>query len=243
MVSLFSCGKILGNPIQIYRKNDTMAKNTVMVMHVVFFGGIVMIKCLVTLTLYMLVPIVLCASEKFVYNEAKVAEITRGAQSEISCLSIHCVNGGGCSGVVKYHACKKDGKVFKIIYTGYTTDSMVELKNYTVSEGKIDEFDEILAELQKMGIFEMEDIDLEKLPVNELADNPWEDSFYQLPRASNFISFEYFIRCGDLKNEFFGIEIEKYRDRRYVGIVNLLNKYFKARLGCVDYDNKYGVGE
>lgn len=163
-------------------------------------------------------------------NVDDIKKIVEGADSETWCEMVYCVN-GVYSGPIKLHAFKKNGKAQQIIISGISRESQNEYKSIKKKRIENQKYDAFIKKLIDVGIFDMNDIDLTKLPAKESAENPWEDSFTQIPSATSFIEFIYFIRIGKREHKFYGFEIDIFKDGRYKKVVELFNNFFEQKLG------------
>lgn len=169
-------------------------------------------------------------------KENDINKLGEGADSEAWCQVVYCVNGSGYNGVIKLQTFKINNESNQLVYFGISSDSHNEYKKIEkkrISNIKLDTF---IKKLEDIGIYSMTDIDLEKLPVKENADNPWEDSFYKFPRATNFIMFYYYIKINKKEHSFNGFEIDIFKDERYKKIVELFNDFFEQRLGGLKFN-------
>lgn len=169
------------------------------------------------------------------FRESDVNKLAKDSESETWCEAFHCFNGGGYTGILKLHLVHSNSKSLKFIYDGISH----ECNNYYKKITKFNENKTIcnnfLEKLEKLGIFNMKDIEFEKLPVKENADNPWEDSFIKIP-PSSYMMFRFYIKIGKKVNKFEGGNIEIFKDDRYKKIVELFNVFFKQRLGGLKFD-------
>jgi hypothetical protein len=170
------------------------------------------------------------------FDKNDINKIVEGADSEAWCEVVYCVNGPGYTGPIKLQTFRINGEAQKVIVSGISSDSQNEYKKVKRRGVNNIKYDVFIKKLVDTGIFNMNSIDLEKLPAKENAANPWEDSFTKFPRITNFIMFYYYIRIGKEEHSFNGFDIDIFKDNRYRIIVEIFNGFFGQRLGGLKFD-------
>ena len=165
-------------------------------------------------------PLLICIGCLIKYSDVKfdeneIKKIAEGADSEAWCEVVYCVNGSGYTGPIKLQTFKMKSEAQQIEYVGISSDSHNEYKKVKRRRVNNQKYNVFINKLVDAGIFNMNDIDLEKLPAKENAENPWEESFTKIPSTTNFIEFYYFIRIGERAHNIYGFEIDIYKDTRY----------------------------